>query len=90
MSDTHSADSLRNWLTERIADYVQRPAAEISATEPLVEYGLDSVSALNVSADIEDFLGIAVEATVMWDNPTIDALSGALMDELAKAPAPGH
>jgi hypothetical protein len=78
MTDHHSAEGLRDWLIQRIADYVQRPASEISATEPLV------------AADIEDYLGIVVEATVMWDNPTIDALSGVLMDELAKTPAPGH
>ncbi|MFB8144350.1 acyl carrier protein [Streptomyces parvus] len=83
----HTVESLRAWLTEHIADYVNLPVEAIDPTVPLVDYGLDSVSALNVSANIEDHLGITVDATVMWDNETIEALGTALMAELEKASA---
>ncbi|MEU2794628.1 acyl carrier protein [Streptomyces sp. NPDC007100] len=86
-TEPHTHESLSAWLSQQIALYVKRPATEISATVPLVEYGLDSVSALSVAAELEDYLGIAVDGTVMWDNPTIDALSAALIDELAKPSA---
>lgn len=76
---------LRAWLAQRVAAYVQRSAPEIAYDVPLAEYGLDSVYALTLSGDIEDHLGIALEPTLMWDHPTIDALTTALLGELARA-----
>lgn len=80
-----SEDTLRAWLAQRVATYVQRPPEEIEPDVPLAEYGLDSVYALTLSGDIEDHLGLALEPTVMWDYPTIGLLTKALLDDLAKA-----
>ncbi len=76
---------LRAWLAERVAAYVQRSPSELAYDVPLAEYGLDSVYALTLSGDIEDHLGIALEPTLMWDHPTIEALTSALLGELAKS-----
>lgn len=80
---TRSAEAVREWLTGQIAGYVQRPAAEIRSDLPLAEYGLDSVSAMTVCLDIEEHLGLSVEPTLVWDHPTVDALSDALAGMLA-------
>lgn len=79
----HSLETLRTWLAARVATYAQRPVHEIQADVPLAEYGLDSVYALTLTGDIEDHLGLAVDPTVMWDHPTIDALTKALLQALA-------
>lgn len=78
----HSVDSLRPWLAGRVAAYVQRPVQEIETHKPLAEYGLSSVYALTLTGDIEDHLGLVVEPTLMWDHPTIDALTEALLRAL--------
>lgn len=83
----HSLESLRTWLAARVAAYTRRPAYEIRTDVPLAEYGLDSVYALTLTGDIEDHLGLAVDPTVMWDHPTIDALTQALLQELGRSPA---
>ncbi len=89
MTDPHpaapSAEELRAWLARRVAAYVQRPAAEIAYDVPLAEYGLDSVYALTLVGDIEEYLGLALEPTLMWDHPTIDALASALLGAVAGA-----
>ena len=82
----HSIDTLRPWLAARVATYVQRPVTEIETHIPLAEYGLTSVYALTLTGDIEDHLGLVVDPTVMWDHPTIDALTEVLLRELGHAP----
>ncbi|HET7505112.1 MAG TPA: acyl carrier protein [Kofleriaceae bacterium] len=81
MSETtkHSVQTLRPWLADRVATYVQRPVDEIQTDIPLAEYGLSSVYALTLTGEIEDHLGVVVDPTVMWDHPTIDALAEALL-----------
>ncbi|MCD7440502.1 acyl carrier protein [Streptomyces lincolnensis] len=81
--ETHTAESLGRWLTECVASHLERPADTIDASVPLSDYGLDSLYALSVAAELEDHLDISLDPTVMWDNPTIDALSKALVEELA-------
>ncbi|MYV71894.1 acyl carrier protein [Streptomyces sp. WAC08241] len=59
--------------------------ADLSPDTPLSEYGLDSVYALSVAADLEDLLGIAIDPTVLWDNPTLNALCAAVERSAAEA-----
>ncbi|MBO4254977.1 acyl carrier protein [Streptomyces griseorubiginosus] len=81
--EIHSAQSLVRWLTECVAMHLARPADTIDASVPLSDYGLDSVYALSVIAELEDHLDVSLDPAIMWDNPTIDALSKALAEELA-------
>jgi acyl carrier protein len=66
---------LRAWLTNRVAAYLRLPAPELDTNRQLAEYGLDSVYVLALCGDIEDHLNIQLDATVVWDYPTIDHLS---------------
>jgi acyl carrier protein len=74
---------IRDWLLDRVAFYLERPAAELSTDVKLVEYGLDSVYALTLCGDIEDEYGIEVDPTLAWDHPTIDAITALLRDKVA-------
>jgi len=69
-----TADELRPWLIERVAEYTGRSADSIAASQPLTDFGLDSVYALALFGDIEDHLGVRMEPTLIWDYPTVDAL----------------
>lgn len=80
-----SVEELGRWLTETVASYVQHSPSEIDSDVPLSEYGLDSVSATTVCADIEDHFGLPVEVMLIWDHPTITELSKALSKELESA-----
>jgi len=66
---------IQQWLIQHLADYLALPAADIDPTTKLRSYGVDSVYALTLSADIEDTFGLLVEPTLTWDHPTIEAIA---------------
>ncbi|GAA2944671.1 hypothetical protein GCM10011428_74440 [Streptomyces violaceus] len=76
-------ETIRTWLTERVAYFLDVRPQDIAADDLLVEIGLDSVYALTLCGDVEDEFGILVEATLAWDHPTIDALTAHIHSELA-------
>jgi acyl carrier protein len=69
---------VRTWLIQRVATYLRRDAAGIDTAQPLTEYGLNSLTALAISADAEDEFGLALDPALTWDHPSIDALAVAL------------
>jgi acyl carrier protein len=74
-----SETAVEAWLTERIATYVRQPRDAIQPETPLTEYGLDSVYALTLIGDIEDYLGLQLDPTIMWDFPSVRALTTELV-----------
>jgi acyl carrier protein len=81
-----SPATIRRWLTESIARQLQWPADDIDPSLPLTELGMDSVSVLTVCLHIEERLGVPVDPVMVWDHPTIDALSQALSEALLEPP----
>ncbi|MDQ7905949.1 acyl carrier protein [Phytohabitans sp. ZYX-F-186] len=73
----------QSWLIERLATHLKREASDIDVNAPLADYGLDSLYALAIVADIEDYLNISVDATIMWDHPTVAGLASALATQVA-------
>jgi acyl carrier protein len=71
-------DKVVAWLTERVAFYVERDPAEIEPDKNLLTYGIDSVYALGIAGDVEEEFGTPVDATLVWDNPTIAAIATAV------------
>jgi acyl carrier protein len=84
MTDTELAHTRRtpedigSWLVERVAYYLERPAAEIDPDQSVADYGLDSVFTFALCGEIEDTLGLAVEPTLIWDFDTLTALTAHL------------
>ncbi len=82
---------IQQWLVSKLAATLHVPEAQISVHEPFARYGLDSVTAIRLSADLEDWTGEPLAPTVMYDYPTIAALAaylggGAGEDDLAQEP----
>jgi acyl carrier protein len=73
---------IQDWLIERVAAYVERPAADIDPAVHLAEYGMDSVYALGLCGDIEAMYDIEVDPTLAWDHPTISAITDHLAERL--------
>jgi acyl carrier protein len=76
---TAGTRDVRDWLTGRVATYLRRTPEDIDTAVPMAEYGLDSLTALAISADIEDEFDLVLDPAVTWDHPTIDALSQVLV-----------
>jgi acyl carrier protein len=75
-------ERIADWLVTRVADYLRMAVEDIDTSVPLAEYGLDSLHAVAICGEVEDEFELAVDPTLLWDNPTIDALSTALDDKL--------
>ncbi|WP_282106779.1 MULTISPECIES: AMP-binding protein [unclassified Crossiella] len=69
---------LRDWLITRVATYLRRRPADIDPARPLAEYGLDSVTTLAITTDVEDRYDLVVDPALAWTHPTADALTTAL------------
>ncbi|MDJ0714931.1 MAG: hybrid fatty acyl-AMP ligase/type I polyketide synthase [Prochloraceae cyanobacterium] len=69
---------ISDWLVSKIATGIGISATEIDVEEPLVNYGLDSVAAVRLSAELEDWLGRKISPTIVYDYPTIKSLASYL------------
>ncbi len=82
-----SAAEISGWLVPRLAGELGVPATEIDTSRPFAYYGLDSVRAVQLTAELESWLGRELSPTLVYEYPTIDALSRHLAGE-APVPAP--
>lgn len=74
---------LAGWLTTKVAGYLHVPPHTIDIDTPLADCGIDSVMAMTLCADLECEKGFAVDTTIVWDHPTIDAIATYLITERA-------
>ncbi|MFB4300558.1 acyl carrier protein [Actinomadura sp. NTSP31] len=79
MRSSVSPEGLQAWLAERVATHARLPVEQISPEVDLGRYGLDSVEAFAVCCEIEDHLDVSLDPALLWDHPTIDALSEYLL-----------
>ncbi len=80
------AAELKDGTTKMMKTILSRelglPEADIDVTLPFAEMGLNSVMAMSIRRDAERLLGIELSATMLWNHPTITALTVFLADKL--------
>ncbi|QXX95814.1 acyl carrier protein [Serratia marcescens] len=72
-------------ILTRLAAQTRLPKASIDIQSPLANYGVDSIHALSLCAELEERLGIEIEPTIAWDYPTIEQMAEFLESEMASA-----
>ncbi len=77
---------IERWLIAHIARLADETTNDIDINLPFSHYALDSLATVELTADIEDWLGLRLSPTLVWDYPTISVLSHHLAD-LKGAPA---
>lgn len=73
---------LTRWLISQLADRLELDPQHIDPHREFIDYGLNSVEAVSLSGDLENFLGRRLSPTLLWDYPTIAALARHLTDDL--------
>jgi phthiocerol/phenolphthiocerol synthesis type-I polyketide synthase A len=73
---------LETGLRSILARELQMPEAELAGDLPFAELGLNSVMAMSVRRDTEQFVGIELSATMLFNYPTIVALAEHLAKKL--------
>jgi len=69
------------WLVNKLAERLGVAETEIDIREPFVNYGLDSVQAVRLSAELEDWLGTKLSPTLVYDYPNIESLAQYLREQ---------
>jgi acyl carrier protein len=70
-SKSSQVEAIQNWLVNQLAQQLSLDAKTIEVTEPLTRYGLDSIDAVTMVGDLEDWLDLELPSTLFWDQPTI-------------------
>jgi len=87
-----SPEQLRERLTEeigaQIATEMKLPAGDLDPRRSLVEQGLDSVMTMMVRRRLEKRFGHSLPATLLWQKPTVLAITDHLVDLLNPAEEP--
>ena len=79
------AEEAENWLVQRIAARLGLPPAEVHVTTPFLEFGMGSLDAVEIAAELERWLGRRMSPTAIYNYPNIAALA----QWLASPPADG-
>jgi acyl transferase domain-containing protein/acyl carrier protein len=76
--DQPRAAEIRAWLVDKLAEQLTVPADEIDTHLPFSSFGLSSREAVGLSGDLETWLGRKLSATLLWEQPTVEALAAFL------------
>jgi malonyl CoA-acyl carrier protein transacylase/acyl carrier protein len=80
---TTQASQIREWLFTQIAERMGLNPQDIDPKLPFQNFGLDSKEAVNLSGDLETLLDRRLSPTLLWQYPSIEALSNYLGQEQA-------
>lgn len=71
---------IQNWLSVKIIDYLKANSTHINVDnidiqKPLSTYGLDSLALIELSAQLENWLGYRLSPTILYEYSTIKTLA---------------
>jgi acyl carrier protein len=68
-------ERIEAWLLEWLVQRGGVPSDLVSRERPFAEYGLSSLTAVELSQDLESWLGIELSSVIAWKYPTPEFLS---------------
>jgi thioester reductase-like protein len=74
---------LESWLISKISEKLGMDSSEINIEKPLVSYGLDSLSAVRLTAEIEEELGATLLIATLFESPSIKHIAQELKTQLS-------
>ena len=75
LSNASQAEAIQGWLIDKLAEVIEIEPNQIDVTQDFEEYGLESAEAINLSGDLEDYLGCRLPPTLLWEHQNIEALA---------------
>jgi len=80
-TSTSPVEAIQVWLVQQLADVLSLDPASVDVNQPLTRYGLDSIDAVTLVGDLEDWLDLELPSTLLWDHPTISKAATYLVSE---------
>ena len=83
LSTSEIRDEFENGLRAIIARELRLPETELDSDRPFAELGLNSLMAMAIRREAEQFVGIELSATMLFNHPTVAALATYLANRVA-------
>lgn len=83
-----SPKEIERWLISHIIAELNLSPLEIDVEQPFVHFGMDSLKAISLAADLESWLGRPFSPTLAYDYPNIKVLARHLGGETDSSVAP--
>ena len=74
-------EKIQNWLVERLAREMKVTVDQIDVQRSFSTYGIDSLAAVTITADLEEYIHCQLLRNVFWEYPNI-ALISQYIEEL--------
>ena len=74
-------EEIKAWLVSNISSLIEIEPELIDIQTPLENYGIDSMQAMNLSGDMQEWLGRQLATAVVWEYPTIELLARHLTQD---------
>ena len=75
-------ETISAWLLEWMVARGGVLPADVAADKPFAEFGLDSLTTVELSGEIEDWAGVQLDPLTAWNHPTPAALAGYIAEEI--------
>jgi acyl carrier protein len=84
---TRSREEIQWWLTDYLAALLGEPSEAVNIKLSFESHGLDSAAAVSLVADLEDWTGLELDPTIVYDYPTVAGLTDFLVAQLREGVA---
>jgi acyl carrier protein len=71
-------EEIQQWMVNYVAELLDVSCLEVKTDVPFDRYGFNSLVTVGMAGDLEEWLGLKLDPTLVYDYPTIDALSAHL------------
>ena len=79
-------EDVQTWLVKRLAKELKVTEDQIDLQRSFSTYGIDSLAAVTITADLEDYIQCQLLRNVFWEYPNI-ALISEYIEELVSEKA---
>ncbi len=77
-------ETIEQWMAEWLVVRAGVAPSDVDLEKPFADYGLDSLTAVEMSGEIEDWSGVELTPVVAWNYPTVSRLSKFITDQLCE------
>ncbi|MGK7941316.1 MAG: acyl carrier protein [Crocosphaera sp.] len=75
LNPNQSQATIKTWLINWTAEQLELETTEIDVNQSFLSYDMNSVTAMMLVGDLEDWLGLRLSPTLAWDYPNIASLA---------------
>jgi len=79
-------DEIQRWLIAWLTERANLNPGTMTPTTPFAELGIDSLTAVEISQELDQILGLQLPPMVIWSCPDPNALAEYLAEQLVRGP----